>query len=246
MPRDATPLAPTLVFLHEGLGSIAQWKDFPIQLCLATRMPGLAYDRWGFGRSEPLDRERSIEYLNHEAEISLPAVLEQCQIDNPILIGHSDGGSIALIFAAAYPTRPRAIVTEAAHVFVEQVTLDGIRAAVNVYESTNLRDRLARYHGDNTERMFRGWSDIWLSPSFHDWNIEHLLPKITCPSLIMQGEDDEYGTDAQVDSIVRQVSGPAMRLMIPGCAHIPHHQARDRVLDEISRFATSLPDGRVP
>ncbi|HYQ91612.1 MAG TPA: alpha/beta hydrolase, partial [Candidatus Competibacteraceae bacterium] len=158
---------PTLVFLHEGLGSIGQWKDFPAQLCQACALPGLVYERWGFGRSEPLTEPRRDDYLDYEAFDSLPAVLERCGItEPPILIGHSDGGTIALLFAAAFPERPRAIITEAAHVFIEEVTLNGIRAAKELYKTTDLRRRLALYHGPNTDAVFRGWADTWLREDF--------------------------------------------------------------------------------
>lgn len=232
---------PTLVFLHEGLGSISQWKDFPAQLCALTGLPGLVYERWGFGHSEALDQPRTPRYLYHEALDSLPEVLERGQISSkPILIGHSDGGSIALLFAASYPDRPLGIITEAAHVFVEEITLRGIRNAVHLYETTDLPQRLARHHGDKTESIFRGWSDIWLSSAFRDWNIEAELTKINCPTLIIQGEDDEYGTPAQVETIAKQVPGPVKTLLIPNCAHVPHHQAPDRVLAEMGRFIACL------
>ncbi|NJN48281.1 MAG: alpha/beta hydrolase, partial [Candidatus Competibacteraceae bacterium] len=157
-------LGPTLVFLHEGLGSIAQWKTFPVRLCNACGFPGLVYERWGFGNAEPLSRPRQTDYLHQEAQI-LPEVLERCGVrESPVLIGHSDGGSIALLFAAAHPDRVRAVITEAAHVFVEDVTLAGIRAAKAMYRTTDLRDRLARYHGDKVDSTFRGWCDTWLRP----------------------------------------------------------------------------------
>lgn len=228
---------PVLVFLHEGLGSIDQWKDFPSQLCQACGLSGLVYERWGFGRSELLTEPRRTDYLHHESLDSLPEVLQQSRItEPPILIGHSDGGSIALLFAAACPDQVQAVITEAAHVFVEEVTLTGIRAAKHLYETTDLPQRLATYHGANTDAMFRGWCDTWLRPDFRDWNLEAELPRIVCPLLVMQGEDDEYGTLAQVQVIARGVSGPVETVLIPDCAHVPHHQARPRVLAEMTRF----------
>ncbi len=236
-PIHATSEEPVLIFLHEGLGSIAQWKEFPVQLCLACGLSGLIYERWGFGYSEPLSGPRNMDYLHHEGLESLPEVLEHCGVNKPpILIGHSDGGTIALIFAAAYPERPCAIITEAAHVFVEEVTLMGIRAAKQLYETTSLPQRLARYHGANTDAMFRGWCDTWLRPEFRDWNMVAELPKIIRPTLVIQGEDDEYGTPAQVESIATGVSGPAETLLIPNCSHVPHHQACDTVLAAMRRF----------
>jgi pimeloyl-ACP methyl ester carboxylesterase len=231
----------TLVFLHEGLGSIAQWKNFPVQLCQACGLPGLVYERWGFGNSEPLSGPRETDYLHDEALRSLPEVLECSGITTPpILIGHSDGGTIALLFATAFPEKVRAIITEAAHVFVEDVTLEGIRAAKRAYETTDLQQRLASYHGANTDAMFKGWCDTWLRPDFRHWNIVTQLPKITCPALIIQGQADEYGTPAQVHAIAAGVSGYVETLLIPNCAHVPHHQAREQVLREMGRFITSL------
>lgn len=231
---------PTLIFLHEGLGSIAQWRDFPFAVSLATHLPAVIYERWGYGNADPLDRPRSARYLHEEALQSLPEVLQQLQVNDAILIGHSDGGSMALIFAATWPEKVRGMITEAAHVFVEDVTTAGIREAVSIYTSTDLPQRLFKYHGANTDRAFRGWSDVWLSPAFRDWNIEEYLPGVRCPILVIQGRDDEYGTPAQVEAIVGGVSGPAEPLIIPGCGHIPHHQARERVLAEMTRFILNL------
>lgn len=229
---------PVLVFLHEGLGSIELWRDFPQELVKATGCDALIYDRWGHGLSERLDGKRPVNYLEEEAFRSLPQVLAQGGVDDAVLIGHSDGGSIALLFAARYGVR--GVVTEAAHVFVEEVTLAGIREAVKVYESSELKAKLSRYHGDNTESLFRGWADTWLSPEFRNWNIEDYLPEITSPLLVIQGEEDEYGSEAQMEAIISQVSGPARSLLVPGCGHTPHHQARAVVLEEMARFIRSV------
>lgn len=227
---------PTLVFLHEGLGCIAMWKEFPAALCARLGLEGVAYDRWGHGLSEPLDRPRRVRYLHEEALIVLPELLTELRIARPILIGHSDGGSIALLYAAAFPQAPAAVVTEAAHVFVEEVTLAGIRATVAAYATGKLAPRLARHHGDKTDRLFRAWAERWLSPEFRDWNIEAELPKIACPTLVLQGEDDEYGTPAQVTAIVERLAGPAEGVLLPDCGHVPHHQARAEVLELVARF----------
>lgn len=228
---------PTLVFLHEGLGSIGQWRHFPAELCARTGLPGLVYERWGYGQSEPLTGPRPDDYLEREARDSLPEVLDACGIaDPPIVFGHSDGGSIALLFAAAYPERIRAVISEAAHVFVEDVCLAGIRAAVTTYEQSSLKDGLQRYHGANTEIMFRGWGDTWLRASRRDWNMEAELSRIVCPALIIQGVDDEYATRAQVDVIAAGVAGPAEILWLPACGHVPHHQLREAMLDAAARF----------
>jgi pimeloyl-ACP methyl ester carboxylesterase len=231
---------PTLLFLHEGLGSIAQWRDYPLILSLTVRLPAVVYERCGHGNAPARTVPRTERYLHEEALQSLPEVMKQMQIQDAILIGHSDGGSIALIFAAACPERVRGIITEAAHVFVEEVTLSGIREAVRLYDSTDLPQRLAKYHGCNAEAAFRAWSDVWLSPAFRDWNIEEYLPEVRCPVLAIQGKDDEYGSPLQVETIIQSVSGPRESLMVPGCGHVPHHQARKIVLNQMSRFILGL------
>jgi pimeloyl-ACP methyl ester carboxylesterase len=229
----------SLVFLHEGLGSIAQWRDFPERLCLKTGLPGMVYERGGYGKSDSPERPRTPYYLHEEALDVLPELLHELGIMRPVLIGHSDGGSIALIFASAFPDRVKAVVTEAAHVFVEDITLEGIRKAAAVYEGTNLREQLQKYHGEKTDAMFRAWSETWLSDEFRSWNLEEYLPGIKCPLLVIQGEDDEYGTPAQVAAIVSKVSGPAEPLIIPGCGHIPHHQAKEKVVEAMANFILS-------
>lgn len=233
---DAPPSGPPLVFLHEGLGCIAMWKDVPAVLCHRLGREGILYDRWGHGRSEPLDRPRDTRYLHDEAESVLPAVLDALEVPRAALIGHSDGGSIALLFAAAAPERCAALVAEAAHVFVEDVTISGIQAAVEAYATTDLRQRLMRYHGDKTDTVFQAWHRIWLSPDFRPWNIERGLERVTCPALILQGLNDEYGTPAQVEAIARRLAGPVETALIPACGHVPHHQARSVVLPRIATF----------
>lgn len=230
---------PVLVYLHEGLGSIAQWRDFPELLCRRAGLSGLAYDRLGYGGSDPLREKRRTEYLHEEAFITLPEVLKECGIGKAFFIGHSDGGSIALLFAAVHPERTAGVITEAAHVFVEDVTIAGIREAVAAYEHGGLREKLARYHRENTEGAFRGWSDTWLAPEFRTWNLEEYLPAIRSPVLAIQGQDDPYGTPAQVRAIIDQVSGPAKGLLIQGCGHIPHLQAKEKVLAEMTSFVLS-------
>ena len=237
---DSQDGRPTLVFLHEGLGSIEMWHDFPAILAETTACDCLMYDRWGHGRSDALDVQRTLRYVHDEALDSLPEVLNHSNVDDAILIGHSDGGSIALIFAAEYPEILRGIITEAAHVFVEEITLEGIREALDIYNNTDLKQKLARYHGDKTEKIFRAWHEIWMQPEFKSWDIQDCLPKIKCPVLVIQGEDDQYGTAAQVEAITNQVTGPSKVLLIPNCAHIPHREARDRVIKEMTKFILTL------
>jgi len=234
---DTAKDEPTLVFLHEGLGCLEMWKDVPEAICQETGLNGFIYERIGFGKSSPLGiTPRPIDYLEREARDVLPHVLDQAGITNPILIGHSDGASIALTFAAHYPDAPKAVISEAAHVFVEDVTIDGIKEAGELYFKGNLKSKLERYHGTNTENAFRGWHDTWLTPEFLHWNMESMLPKITTPLLVIQGVDDEYGTQKQVQSIVENSSGPATPFMVPNCGHVPHLQAKDVVIKAIVDF----------
>ncbi len=228
--------SPHLVFLHEGLGSVGQWKDFPLFLCKKTKLPALVFDRWGYGKSEPCDKIGDVRYLHEEALASLPQVLAHFRIKRSVLVGHSDGGSIALMFAAAHPENVCCLITEAAHVFVEDVTLEGIREAVQVYKDTDLGERLVKYHSEKTALVFKRWSETWLAPSFREWNIENYLHKVNCPVLAIQGKDDPYGTPAQVEAILRQVSGPSSGLIVPDCGHIPHFQAREAVTQAMMDF----------
>ncbi len=233
---------PCLVFLHEGLGCIEMWGDFPQQLCAATGCPGLIYDRAGYGRSASLEHPRSIHYMHEAALAELTHVLEALiPGQDYILVGHSDGGSIALIHAAERPPQLKGVITEAAHVFVEAITLEGIRRADAAYEAGKLQG-LARFHGDKTPIIFKAWSDTWLSPWFAYWNLEYLLPSIHCPLFVIQGRDDQYGTLAQVDTIVGKVAGPAEAAIVDGCAHSPHKENPPRLLSLMGAFILSLGD----
>ncbi|MGA2082201.1 MAG: alpha/beta hydrolase [Holophaga sp.] len=231
-----TGSGPTLVFLHEALGSITQWRGFPLALASATGLPALVYDRLGHGKSEPRPLPLAPGYLETEARERLPEVLAACGIEVPFLVGHSDGGTIALLYAARFPRAPLAVITEAAHVWVEAEALQGIWRTLRAYGTTPLRERLRTHHGDRVDEVFHAWSDVWLSPAFRDWSMVGLLPALTCPVLAIQGEADEYGTPDQVRAILEAVSGPAQGLILPGCAHVPHFQAKEEVLDGMVRF----------
>ena len=235
-PCESAIEHPTLVFLHEGLGCIGFWRSFPDALCARLKLRGLLYDRCGYGASDPLDRPRTPHYLHEEALDFLPDVLEATGVGRPVLVGHSDGGSIALIFAGAHPGRCAAIVTEAAHVFVEPETLAGIRAAEALWTEGPLRRALECHHAAKAGTVFRAWADTWCAPGFAAWNIEAELTAIRVPLLALQGCDDEYGTRAQLGAIVGRVRGPVEAHLIARCAHVPHHQARDLVLDLMEAF----------
>jgi pimeloyl-ACP methyl ester carboxylesterase len=241
-PRDRGK--PPLVLLHEGLGSAELWRDFPDRLAARTGAGALVYSRYGYGRSDVLGAPRNIHYLEHEALTSLPAVLAALRIGSPVLIGHSDGASIALIHAADGRWPVRGLVLEAPHVLVEDVTLQGIAEARSAYESGTLRDRLRPWHTD-VDATFNGWADVWLEPRFRAWNIERHLPGIRCPSLVIQGQDDRYGTLAQVEAIQRGNGGPVETLTLPDCGHAPHAERADEVLHAMAGFVATL-SGSIP
>jgi pimeloyl-ACP methyl ester carboxylesterase len=223
---------PSIVFLHEALGSVAQWRDFPQKIADSTGFNVFAYDRLGHGMSDGFLQKRELDYLQIEAWEVLPAMLAQLGIETPIVYGHSDGGSIALLYAARFPTL--AVITEAAHVFVEPLTLEGIRDAL--LRKTFLLERLYRFHGEKTEALFAAWSDTWLAPEFQGWNIESELEQITSPALIIQGREDAYGTMAQVEHIVAGIGEKAAALLIDQCGHSPHREATDAVLTAVQVF----------
>lgn len=235
----AAATRPTLVFLHEGLGSVALWKSFPLDVAEASGCPALVYSRFGYGKSDRLLAPRTVDYMHREALDVLPEVLDRLGIDNPILVGHSDGASIALIHAGAGKRPVRGVVAMAPHVFVEDITVKSIAEAGETFRTTDLPQRLGRYH-DDVASTFRGWNDIWLHPDFRRWNIEEVLAGIRCPVLLIQGEDDQYGTAAQVEAIARLVSGPVETLMLPDCAHSPHHEQKDATLAAIVEFAAGI------
>ena len=229
---------PTLVFLHEGLGSIRQWRDFPARVAAATGCPALIYARYGYGQSDVLSEQRNARFMHSEALQSLPGILRERKIEKPVLIGHSDGASISLIHAGAgNPVLGLAVL--APHVFVEEHGLAGIRAAKRAFAETDLPARLGKYHRD-AEKTFRGWNDIWLADEFRAWNIEEYLPGIRCPVLAIQGEDDEYGTMAQVEAIRRQVTGPCEILKLARCGHSPHRDQPERAVEAVSGFIRGI------
>jgi pimeloyl-ACP methyl ester carboxylesterase len=230
--------APTLVMLHEGLGSVSLWKDFPKQLARTTRSNVIAYSRHGYGRSAPAQTSRTVHYMHDEALSVLPQFLDALEIEKPILFGHSDGGSIALIYAGGSGRPVSGVVALAPHVLVEDVSVSSIAAAKVAYETTNLRDKLARYH-DDVDSVFWGWNDIWLSADFRAWNIEEYLPGIACPVLAIQGEEDEYGTMEQIRRIERGVSHVESH-RLADCHHSPHKDQPERVLEAVAHWLPTV------
>jgi pimeloyl-ACP methyl ester carboxylesterase len=231
----ASPAAAPLVFLHEGLGSVDLWRDFPDAVRARAGGPAmLVYSRRGCGRSDPAELPRPVTYMHHEAAVVLPAVLARFGLDRPVLVGHSDGASIALLYAGAgHPVR--ALVLIAPHVLVEDVTVAAIAEARDAYAATDLRARMAHHH-DDVDATFRGWNDIWLDPAFRSWNIEASLPGVTCPVLLVQSSADPFGTAAQLDAIETGVTGPVRRLLTPAPGHAPHLDDREPTLDAVAAF----------
>lgn len=237
---DGNNQKPTLVFLHEGLGCTAMWKDFPEKLCNTTESPGLVYDRLGYGRSSSLKFSRNLNYLHSYALDELPRIIDSLIPGKQfILIGHSDGGSISLIFAAEQPDNLKGVITEASHVFVEPQTLAGIKKADKAYEEGKLKV-LKKYHGTKTHGIFKAWSDTWLSSGFKNWNIERVLSSVICPLLVIQGCEDQYGTLRQVNSIVKGVTGQAESFLVDNCGHVPHREQRGQVLEKMSDFIRKI------
>jgi pimeloyl-ACP methyl ester carboxylesterase len=282
--------APTLVFLHEGLGCVAMWRDFPEQLVAKTGCAALVYSRAGYGNSDPCELPRSVRFMHDEALVTLPRVLDAFQIREAILVGHSDGGSIALINAGgdvnhedtkntktadnnrnqtgelSPKTLIRGLILEAPHVFVEEVGLESIRKIAEEYRAaivsvpsseilegrmpanrsqdagapSVLKQRLARYHGENVDKTFWGWNDVWLNPEFRSWNIEEYLPHIRVPVLLIQGEEDQYGTLAQVKAIEAGCQGPVLSVLFAECGHSPHLDQTERTLEAMREFVEEI------
>ena len=226
------------VLLHEGLGSVGLWRGFPAALNAATGRRVLTFSRFGHGRSEPPPRPRTQAFFHEEALEVLPALLPQLDASNPILVGHSDGGSIALIHAAYHPVTGLALI--APHVFVEDVTVEEIARARELYESGGLRERMARHH-DDPDAAFYGWCDVWLHPEFREWTIASDAGGLTAPLLLMQGADDPYGTLAQLDRIRAGVRGPVQRIVLEGTGHSPHIEQTDTVVAAMTEFVARLP-----
>ena len=235
-PEDA----PTLVLLHEGLGCVALWRDFPEVLAEATGCGVFAYSRFGYGDSDPVTLPRPMSYMHDEAVGVLPHVLDAAGIRRGLLIGHSDGGSIAAIHAGTlHDPRLAGVVMIAAHFFVEDVNITAIRAIKDAYATGDLRERLARYHRD-VDVAFRGWNDAWLDPRFRDFDITEQVSRIEVPVLALQGPDDPYGTDEQLRVLERVATCPVETRLIAGARHAPHLEARQATLDAVVPFVRNV------
>jgi pimeloyl-ACP methyl ester carboxylesterase len=236
-PEDA----PTLVLLHEGLGCISTWGHFPERLAEGTGCGVFLYSRAGYGRSDPIIPPRPFSYMHDEALRTLPPLLDRTGVRQAILVGHSDGASIATIYAGGVPDhRIRGLVLMAPHFFTEQMGLDGIARTKNAFETSDLRARLARHHGDNVDSAFQGWSRAWLDPEFRAWDIREYLRTIRIPVLLIQGLDDKYGTLAQVDCAKTETMCPLETVILEGCGHAPYHEAPDATLTGIAAFVRKV------
>lgn len=234
--------APAIIFLHEGLGSVSMWRDFPQQVADAAGCEAIVFSREGYGKSGPEPAPRTPRYLHRQGIEVLPALIDALKLDRPLLLGHSDGGSIALLCAGETQTPLSGLIVIAPHVMVEEITLTGIREAAKLAHTTNLRQRLTRYHSEsNAATVFAAWQDIWLDPAFRDWNIESCLPMIRCPILAIQGEDDEYATMEQIDRIAAQA--PQVDLVkLADCRHSPHREQPQAVIEAIVAFIDRVLD----
>ncbi len=232
---------PTLVFLHEGLGCVSMWRDFPARLAAATGCSALIYSRSGYGHSDSCSLPRPIHFMHDEAHDVLPKLLKLAGVQKCILIGHSDGGSIAIIYAGGVTEIPiLGLITEAAHVFCEEISVQSIREARQIFKKGDLREKLRKYHGDNIDCAFWGWNDVWLHPDFRHWNIEEYVSGIKVPMLAIQGKNDEYGTPAQVESIAHHVGAGVEVLMVPNCGHCPHRDQEAVVFQAMKNFIFGL------
>ncbi|MCE2660043.1 MAG: alpha/beta hydrolase [Rubrivivax sp.] len=231
---------PLIVFLHEGLGSVSMWRGFPQRLCETLGASGLVYSRPGYGRSTPrrTDEDWRPDFMHQQAHEVLPALLEAVNVDvaqeRPLLFGHSDGGSISLLYAARWPQHLRGVVVMAPHILVEPVSLQSIEQARTAYQTTDLRQRLARHH-DDPDSAFWGWNRIWLDPAFRDWSIADEISRIHCPLLALQGLDDEYGTLAQIRGI-RERAPQTTLVETPNCGHSPHRDQPEAVITAVQKW----------
>jgi pimeloyl-ACP methyl ester carboxylesterase len=233
---DTAAEQPVMVFLHEGLGSVSLWKDFPDQLCAHIGMRGLVYSRPGYGKSTPrrTDEQWDPDFMHLQAYEVLPTLLLELNVQRPWLFGHSDGGSIALLYAAQFPTALSGAIVVAPHLFVEDISVESIERARHAYRHQGLRERLARHH-DDVDSAFFGWNDAWLSPAFRAWNIESIVPNILSPLLAVQGEQDEYGSLRQIHRI-QQLQPASEIIALAACGHSPHRDQPKALMTAVGDF----------
>lgn len=234
-PETVKADSTTMIFLHDALGSVEQWKTFPKRIASELGMKAYVYDRLGYGKSDPMILSRDMNYLHLEAFIYLRSLVEALGLNNVYLVGHSDGASIALLYASRFKDC-KGLVAMAPHIFVEEITRDGIREFKEKYIEKNLSKSLERFHGDKTEILFDAWYDTWLSERFASWNIEDRLDSIDCPTLLIQGREDEYATLNQIETIAGVLKEKAKKVILPNCTHFPHVSARKEVENSIFEF----------
>ena len=233
--------APTIVLLHEGLGCTAMWRDFPEQLARATGLGVFVYSRQGYGGSSPCEVPRPLTYMHDEAMEVLPKLLDAIGFERGLLVGHSDGASIAAIHGGAFTdSRILGLVLMAPHFFTEDMGIASIAETKEVFETTDLRERLQKYHGENVDCAFWGWLGAWLDPEFRNWDLRQFLPKITVPVMVLQGLDDQYGTAAQVCAIEELCGGEFESLFLENCAHTPFREQPEQTLAATGRFVATL------
>lgn len=234
------PDAPVLVLLHEGLGCVDTWKGFPQALAEATNFGVFVYSRQGYGRSDASILPRSVNYMHDETSL-LDELLALIPGNSFVLVGHSDGASIASIYAGSNPQHDiEGLILMAPHFFVEDLSIESIAKVKEHYQKNDLKERLTKYHREQVDSAFWGWNDVWLSEDFKHWNIKEYLPRISVPTLLIQGEDDEYGSEAQVETAQKLIAAPLTVRMISGCGHSPHSQFEVETLSEINRFCNGL------
>ncbi|MGV0755165.1 alpha/beta fold hydrolase [Empedobacter brevis] len=238
--HEISPESPTLIFLHDSLGCTQLWRDFPKEVAQSTNCNFFIYDRKGYGKSSPftIDR-RELTYMHDEADF-LHDLVEHFKFKEIILFGHSDGGSIALLYASKYHKNLKGIVVVGSHIMVEEISLQGIREAKVAYSTTDLPKRLEKYHGENTQKVFEMWTDTWLRPDFLHFDIRKELTQIKCPTFVIQGIDDEYGTLEQVDGILNNVKGEKESYLVPNAKHTPYKENREPTLEKTIEFIRRL------
>lgn len=224
-PINADKAKAPVIFLHDSLGSAALWREYPKTISLQSQREVYIYERRGHGHSSPLESQvRDSHYLEDEADL-IPTVLRELSVEEAILYGHSDGASIALIAAGKFPSLVKGLIVEAPHIFVEEITIEGVRRTVERKNETRLIEKLKKYHGEKAETIFRAWGETWLNPGYHSWNIENFLKNITSPVLVIQGEEDEYGTVSQMTGISRNAGGKVELRLLPKMGHNPHNES---------------------